>query len=78
MLHELWVESESEETFCLAGEHGDAARKLLLPGARLEWSVQAASHFEAMTLYFVYRGWGKYESNYPEQDLKTYKEMGWE
>lgn len=78
MKHELWVEDEGEQTFCLAGPHGDSARALLAPGARLVWSCEAPSHFEAMAKYYQYMGWGSYRSDYPEIDKRTYKELGWE
>jgi len=72
MLHELWIESEQEQTFCLAGPQGDAARALLSPGAKLAWTVTAASHFEAMTLYYEHMGWGEYTTEYPEVDKRPY------
>jgi hypothetical protein len=78
MIHELWVEGESEQTFCLAGPHGAEARSLLMPSARLIWSVEASSHFEAMCRYYEYMGWGQYKTEFPELDKRTYKEMGWE
>lgn len=78
MRHELWVEKEGEQTFCLAGPHGAAARELLEPGAKLIWTIEASSHYEAMTLYYRHMGWGSYETDFPEQDQKTYKELGWE
>ena len=50
VLHELWDDpgSEGRFTFCLSGPHGEQARARLSPGARLVWTVEAASHFEAM------------------------------
>lgn len=78
MLHELWLESEAEQTFCLAGAHGEDARRLLQPGAKLIWSIEASSHYEAMCLYYEYMGWGKYTTDFPDLDKKTYKEWGWE
>jgi len=51
VLHELWVE-DNGQTFCLAGPMGDQAREMLGPSARLTWTVQAGSHFEAMILYY--------------------------
>lgn len=78
MKHELWIESEDEQTFCLAGRHGDVARRLLEPGAKLVWTCEASSHFEAMTKYYEYMGWGPYTTDYPEEDKKTYSELGWE
>lgn len=78
MRHELWVGPNGCQTFCLKGVHGNAARSLLEPGAELVWEVDAASHYEAMTLYYKYMDWGKYMTSFPEQDCKTYCELGWE
>jgi hypothetical protein len=78
MKHELWIESETEQTFCMAGLHGEPARKHLVPGAKLAWSCEAVSHFDAMTKYYEYMGWGEYKSDFPEQDKKSYVELGWE
>lgn len=74
MLHELWVESAGEQLFCLAGPEGEGARRLLQPGAKLVWTVEAASHFEAMTKYYAYMGWGDYTSDRPEIDRRPYPE----
>ncbi len=74
MLHELWIESEGEQTFCQVGIKGDGARKMLLPGAKLIWSVEAASHFEAMTKYYEHMGWGEYTSDFPDIDKRPYSE----
>ena len=60
MKHELWMESEQEQTFCLAGPQGEAARALLSPSAKLVWTVEATSHFEAMTLYHQHMNWGPF------------------
>lgn len=71
MLHELWVES-SGQTFCLAGLNGAAARALREPGARCVWTVDADSHFEAMTKYYEYMDWGIYKTDFPEIDMQSY------
>ena len=78
MKHELWIESEDEQTFCMSGEKGEGARKLLDPNSKLVWTCEASSHFEAMTKYYEYMDWGEYKSDYPEEDKKTYSELGWE
>jgi hypothetical protein len=78
MKHQLWLEPGDEQTFCLAGEHGNAARALLAPGSKLTWEVEAVSHFEAMKKYHEYMGWGEYTTDFQEQDKKTYKELGLE
>ncbi len=54
--HELWDEGDGNFTFCLAGPRGDEARKLLPPGAKVVWRVEADSHFEAMTAYYQFMG----------------------
>jgi len=77
LVHELWIESAEEQTFCLAGPMGDDARALLSPGAQKVWTVEATSHFDAMTKYYEYMRWGKYTTDYewtyepyPEEWLK--------
>jgi len=72
MLHELWIESDQEQTFCLAGPEGDAARALLASNAKLAWTVEAANHFDAMTRYYEYMGWGEYKTDFPEIDKRPY------
>jgi hypothetical protein len=57
VLHELWDDGENGQTFCLAGPMGNYARAMLGPHARLSWTVDAASHFEAMTRYYDHMGW---------------------
>jgi hypothetical protein len=74
MLHELWVDPEGLDTFCLSGKAGDAVRALLPNGSRLEWTVEAANHFDAMTAYYAYRGLGIYTTHFPEQDKLNYAE----
>lgn len=78
VLHELWDEGEEGQTFCLAGPQGEDARALLGPAARLVWTVEAKSHLEAMTAYWLHMGWGNYVSDYPDIDSRTYASRGWE
>jgi hypothetical protein len=82
MLHELWEDAEPTDqggylTFCLAGPHGDQARATLSKSAQLTWTVEAASHFEAMSLYYEHMGWGPFTSD-QTWDRQTYAEHGWE
>jgi hypothetical protein len=76
MLHELWTEPEGVQSFFLSGPSSEAIRKLLHPDAKLVWTVEAESHFEAMTKYYEYMGWGKYTSAFPELDKQPYSEAG--
>ena len=77
VLHELWDDGENGQTFCLAGPMGNDARAMLGPHARLTWTVDAASHFEAMTRYYDHMGWGTYTTD-QSWDGQTYAEHGWE
>lgn len=78
MNHELWLEPDGCQTFCLAGPQGEGARNLLEPGSILTWQVEASSYFEAMSKYYSYMGWGDYTTDFPEQDKTSYKDRGWE
>lgn len=78
LLHELWIESDQEQTFCLAGPMGADARARLLPGAKKVWTVLAESHFDAMTKYYGHMAWGVYTTEfasdhdaYPEEWLQV-------
>jgi hypothetical protein len=31
-----------------------------------------------MNKYYQHMDWGEYRSDFPEEDTKTYKELGWE
>lgn len=73
MLHELWIDSDGLDTFVEAGQMNDQKRELIGPGATLVWTVEADSHFDAMTRYYEYRHWGIYTSPYPELDKKPYE-----
>lgn len=79
MLHELWDDpgDEGRYTFCLGGPRGDEARALLSPAARLVWTVEAASHVDAMTAYYEHQGWGVHSTD-EDWDHQTYAEHGYE
>lgn len=76
MKHELWVESNDEQTFCLSGPQGDEVRALLGTEAKRIWTCEASSHFEAMTKYYKYMGWGEYNTEFPEYDKKHMQSLG--
>ena len=78
MKHELWIENVGCQTFCLSVPHGNGARSLLDPSAKLVWTCEASSYFEAMTKYYQFMQWGEYKSDFPNEDKKTYFELGWE
>jgi hypothetical protein len=68
VLHELCVNGEGEQTFCLLGPRGEDVRRIVGPTARLVWTVEALSHFDAMTKYYEHMGSGKYTTDYREWD----------
>ena len=78
--HELWFDLDNPDglpTCCLAGPDGDGARRLLGEGAKLMWTFEAGSHFEAMTKYNQFLGREPYTTNqewdytpYPQEWLR--------
>jgi hypothetical protein len=78
VLHELWDDPEDEGryTFCLAGTRGNQARARLSSAAHRAWTVEADSHFDAMTAYYLHMGWGTYTTD-QEWDRITYADHGW-
>jgi hypothetical protein len=71
LIHELWEDPDGLWTFCPAGPKGKAARDNLPPTSRLVWTVEADSHFAAMTAYYRRQGWGEYSTEHP-QDFDSY------
>jgi hypothetical protein len=71
MKHELWKEESGGYLFCLAGPMGDGARAMVDSVAELIWTVEANSHFEAMTKYWKFMNWGEYTTEF-EEDKKPY------
>ena len=70
-MHEHWTdESDGEHLFCLAGPAGEGARALLEGQAKLVWTCEAESSFEAMIKYYEHQGWGIYSSEYEELDRR--------
>ena len=73
--HELWIDIRgddySEYTFCLVGPRGESAREQISPNAKLIWTVEASSHFEAMTKYYAFMNWGEYITD-QEWDMSPY------
>jgi len=49
---------------CLAGRVGDDARRLLSVGAKLLWTFEAGSYFEAMTKYNQFLGRAPYTTEH--------------
>ena len=62
---------------CLSGPDGDGARHALGTNAKLVWTFDAGSHFEAMTKYNEFLGRGAYTTDqkwdftpYPDEWLQ--------
>ena len=70
--HELWVDEDGLDMFCLAGPEGNRARSTLTKHATLELRIEAESHFEAMTKYYEHRGYGVFTTKF-KQDYIPYK-----
>ena len=76
--HELWIDPDGLETFCLSGPMGNEVRRLLPTGSKMVWTVEAGSHFEAMSEYYHHIGLGEYKTDqawdfepYPDDWLKV-------
>jgi hypothetical protein len=72
--HQVWINSEGLTGVCFASSKGDDYRKLMEKNSRLIHTFYASSHFEAMTVYYAYMNWGKYEAIY-EKDKELYDEL---
>ena len=73
LIHEVWIDSEGLPGMCLAGPKGDGFRKLQGPGAKLIATIEASSHFEAMTKYNAMLGLDTYTTQF-ESDREIYPE----
>lgn len=75
LVHEIWEDIDEDghplPGCCLAGPDGDGFRRLLGPNACLVHTFEAASHFEAMTIYNRFLGQRAYSTDHPE-DLQPY------
>ncbi len=77
LLHEIWEDRDENGQplpgCCLAGPDGADFRRSLSPQARLLHRFEAASHHEAMTIYYRYAGYGEYTTT-EAMDLQPYPE----
>ncbi|HEX2606482.1 MAG TPA: hypothetical protein VHK91_03845 [Flavisolibacter sp.] len=74
VLHEIWRDPEGLPCLIRAGVEGEGTRKRLIEeGSRLVHTFYASSHFEAMTYYYAYVGYGEYKAEY-EYDKLPYSE----
>ena len=62
--HDIWEDPEGLTMLCFSDELGAESRTLLEPNSRIIHSFYADSHFDAMTKYYQFMGWGVYETEY--------------
>jgi hypothetical protein len=62
--HDIWMNKEGLTMLVFSGDLGKEARALLEEGSELIHSFDANSHFDAMTIYYEFMGWGKYETEF--------------
>jgi hypothetical protein len=85
LTHEIWEEIDERGNVlpgvCLAGPDGEGFRKLQKKNARCVLRFEAGSHFDAMTIYYRWYGWGIYTSDltsgrepYPDEWAKRQSE----
>ena len=60
----MWQEPKGETGLCFGDRRGDGFRKLSEPGAKVIFTFTAESHFDAMTIYYSFMGWGEYQTDY--------------
>jgi hypothetical protein len=62
--HEIWQRPTEDgrwlPSLCLAGPDGEGARRLMEAGSKCVQTFTAGSHFEAMTIYHHFLGFGPY------------------
>ena len=61
--HDVWEDNEGA-SLCFSGELGEENRTLLGKDAKIIFSFYADSHFNAMTQYYKYMGYGVYTTMY--------------
>jgi hypothetical protein len=71
LVDEVWIDPEGLPGLCLAGPLGDGFRQLQGPGSKFVATIEASSHFEAMTKYNAMLGRGAYATDC-ESDRAAY------
>jgi hypothetical protein len=69
--HDIWKDNEGLTSLILSGDLGEEGRSLLEKGSQIIHSFYADSHFDAMTKYYEFMDWGKYETEF-EVDKEAY------
>lgn len=78
LIFELWLDPEPDGQMlpglCQAGPMGDGFRLLLNEGAIRVGTLSGHSHFDVMTRYWKYQGWGEYKTEHSE-DYQPFPEQ---
>jgi hypothetical protein len=69
--HDIWQDKEGLTSLCFSGDLGDESRSLLEPDSKIIHSFYAHSHFDAMTKYYEFMDWGKYDTEF-DIDMEPY------
>ena len=75
LVHEVWIDSERMPGLCLVEALGDDFRELQEVGAQIVATIEASSHFEAMSKYNAMLGEGPYTTAF-ELGRKAYPRSG--
>ena len=70
--HEVWRDTEGLTMLFRADKKGDDKSLQPEKGSKLIHSFYASSHFEAMTIYYEFMGWGTYRTDH-EIDKEPYR-----
>jgi hypothetical protein len=72
--HEVWQDTEGLTGLYRADKRGDEKCAQPEKDSKLVHSFYASSHFEAMTIYYRFMGWGSYRTDF-ETDKEPYPEL---
>jgi hypothetical protein len=68
--HEVWINNQGLTTLCRGDKRRDECRRLAQEeDSKIIHAFYANSHFEAMTLYYQFMGWGEYTTTFESDEL---------
>ena len=86
MKWELWKDKIGRQAYIISHWRADSVRNGLSDGAKVIWSCDVDSEYEAREKYSAYQGykffwlraWLQFSKNELRKLKRTYKELGWE
>ena len=60
--HDILQDKEGLTSLCFSGDLREESRSLSEPDSKIIHSFYAHSHFDAMTIYYEFMDWEKYET----------------